>query len=350
MRKLLLTTFALLAVAVSSIHAGQAKAPKNFIVILADDMGYGDVGCYRELFQGGDDLSVAHQFTPNLDKLGSEGIRFMQAYTTSWCAPARQNLLSGRWCNRADSFQHPWIGKQLRDLGYTTCFVGKSHGDNASAKVLNPDPATAEYNDGLFFVGGMRKFYLRKGERFPSRIDFQQEPFVAKGGEYLTDTFTEFSVDFIKRSAAAEKPFFLYLAYNAPHSPLDGKLEDLQTMFPGEFDGIDEADWRELMHSSGSRDFKLSKSKRKNAKTKLSADHSTAYQRMSVLGLEKFRKYNFAALVYGMDRGIGKIMQTLKEAGVEEDTMVIFTCDNGSISGSNYPLTGDKSSHFEGGV
>jgi len=338
----------------ASLHAGEPGTPKNFVVIFADDFGYGDMGCYRELFQGGDEISLAPQFTPNLDRLGRDGVRFMQAYTCSWCAPSRQNLLSGRWCNRADNITRPWIGKQLRDLGYSTCFVGKSHGANSSAKVLNADPATAEYNDGFFFCNGMRKFYLRPGETFPRRVDFESQPFVAKGGEYITDVFTDFGADFIKRSAKAEKPFFLYLAYNAPHSPLDGKLADLQRMFPGEFDGIAEADWRELLNASSARHFEPEPTKRLTGARKpapgWSAKTSPAYQRMKKLGRERFIKTNFAALVYGMDRGVGKLMRTLEEAGVDDDTLVIFTSDNGSIMGSNYPLTGLKSSHFEGGV
>jgi arylsulfatase B len=349
-----LTVSCLLGLSIASVHADVVSPPKNFIVIFADDFGYGDLGCYRELYQGGDDRSLAHEYTPNLDRLGQQGVRFMQAYTASWCAPARQNLLSGRWCNRADNVRSPWLGKQLRDLGYSTCFVGKSHGSNSSAKVLNANPDTAEYNDGFFMINGMRKFYLRKGETFPRRVGLRADPFVAKGGEYLTDVFTDFSVDFIQRSAESEQPFCLYLAYNAPHSPLDGKLEDLQTMFPGEFDGIEEDDWAELLNASNARNFKPEPSKRltgvRSPAPGWSAKTSPAFQRMKELGAEKFIQYNFAALVYGMDRGIGKIMDTLKEAGVDENTVVIFTSDNGSIMGSNYPLTGDKSSHFEGGV
>jgi arylsulfatase A-like enzyme len=68
--------------------------------------------------QAVNDRSLAAEFTPNLDRLGRESVRFMQAYTCSWCAPSRQNLLSGRWCNRADNVQRPWIGKQLRNAGY----------------------------------------------------------------------------------------------------------------------------------------------------------------------------------------------------------------------------------------
>jgi len=338
----------------ASARAGEATAPKNVVVIFADDFGYGDMGCYRELFKGGDDSSVAHKYTPTIDTLGRDGVRFMQAYSPAWCAPSRQNLLSGRWCNRADVVQRPWIGKQLRDLGYSTCFVGKSHGANSSNKVLDTTPATAEFNDGFFFCNGMRKFYLRKGEKFPRRINFKSQPYVSKGGEYITDVFTNFGAEFIKRSAKAKKPFFLYMAYTAPHSPLDGKLEDLQKLFPGEFDGIKEDDWRELMNASGARDFRPQAAKHLKGARKPAegwvGKASPAYQRMNKLGLEKFIKYNFAALVYRMDLGIKTLMQTLKESGVEDDTLVVFTCDNGSIMGSNYPLTGCKSSHFEGGV
>jgi len=319
---------------------GEAPAPKNFVVIFADDFGYGDLGCYRDLFQGGDDLSLAHEYTPNLDRLGRNGVRFMQAYTCAWCAPARQNLLSGRWCNRADVVDRPWVGKQLRDLGYTTCFVGKSHG--TSSKAMDMDPATADFNDGLIFNGGMRNFYMRNGEELPRRIDFGSRPFVAKGGEYITDLFTDFGVDFIKRSAKGEKPFFLYLAYTATHSPVDGKLEDLQKMFPGDFDGIEEADWRELLNAAQSRNFEpMVPEKLTNLRKPApgwSKDTSPAYAKMKKLGRERFVKYNFAGLAYAMDRGVGKIMQTLKEAGVEDDTLVIFTSDNGSDSGSNNPL------------
>ena len=350
----LLTIACLLGLSIPSVYAEQVSPPKNFIVIFADDFGYGDLGCYRELFQGGDDRSLAHKFTPNLDRLGQQGVRFMQAYSASWCAPARQNLLSGRWCNRADTVQRPWVGKQLRDAGYSTCFIGKSHGNNSTAKVLNMDPTTAEFNDGFFFPGGARGFYLRAGEKFPRRIDFKADPFVAKGGEYITDVFTDFGVDFIRRSAASEKPFFLYIAHTAPHSPLDGKLEDLQLMFPGEFDDLNEADWREFLNATDQFGIHSKPAKKLRGLDKpidgWTLKESASYQQMRKLGLKKYRQYNFAALVYRMDLGIGRLMQALEASGKAEDTMVIFTSDNGSTLGSNYPLTGHKSSHFEGGV
>ena len=97
-----LTVSCLCGLSIASVHADVVSPPKNFIVIFADDFGYGDLGCYRELYQGGDDRSLAHEYTPNLDRLGQQGVRFMQAYTASWCAPARQNTrrtssTSRRW-------------------------------------------------------------------------------------------------------------------------------------------------------------------------------------------------------------------------------------------------------------
>jgi arylsulfatase A-like enzyme len=253
--------------------------------------------------------------------------------------------------------KRPWIGKQLRDRGYTTCFVGKSHG--TISKGMDMDPSTGGFNDAFLFNNGMRKFYMSKGETLPRRIGFEPDPFVAKGGEYITDLFTDFGADFITRSARAEKPFFLYLAYTAAHTPLDGKLEDLQEMVPGEFDGIEKEDWIELINAKKARDFEpMSPEQHKRCKQAgvrpsapgWSKDRSPAYLKAKELGKQKFNDYNFAALCYSMDRGIGRIMQTLKEAGVDKDTLVIFTSDNGSISGSNYPLENFKSSHFEGGI
>jgi len=331
-------------------NAKELKTPKNFVVIYADDFGYGDLGCFRELFQGGDDLSISHKFTPNLDKLGRDGVRFMQTYTPSWCAPSRTNLLSGRWCNRADVVKQPWIGKQLRDRGYATCFSGKSHG--TTAKGMDSDPKTAGFSDALLFNNGQRHFYMWPGEELPRRTDFKSEPFIAKGGEYITDVFTDFGVDFIKRTVKKEKPFFLYLAYTATHSPIDGKLEDLQTMFPGDFDGIDKKDWQSFITCIDRNFIQSGKGNKivKKNDPKWSKDSSTAYAKMEKLGKKKYHDCNYAALAYSMDRGVGKIMQTLKEAGVDDDTMIIFTTDNGSISGTNYPLQSDKASHFEGGI
>jgi arylsulfatase A-like enzyme len=295
--------------------AHAADRQPNFVVIFADDLGYGDIGAYRALYQGGDDKPPAYRHTPTLDQLATQGVRFTRAYASGWCAPSRQVLLSGRWVNRTDAYNYPWIGNQLRREGYVTGMVGKSHGVRPTKKTFGDvDPKTAEFDDGLWFNGGAREFFLKPGETFPGRKCLQPFEFKAAGGEHLTDVFTDHAVDFIERNS--EKPFMLYLPYTAPHEPLQGKPEDLKKLFPDVFSGMSDAAIRETWKQ---RDNK------------------------------QLRACHYAAVVYGMDQGIGRIMQTLRDEGLAENTWVIFTSDNGAQHGSNYPLSGRKWDGLEGG-
>jgi len=195
----------------------------NFIVILADDMGITDVGAFHSLYPGNTEKQLAHNYTPTLDMLATQGIRCTRAYTAAWCAPSRQMLLSGQWVNRKNAFDHPWMGAQLRKEGYVTGIVGKSHGERAIAKTYRDlNPETAEFDDGFFFNGGCRRSYLGEGETFPTRKNLVPSEFVAKGGEYLTDVYTKYAVNFIEDHA--DEPFMLYLPYNACHISLFTKL------------------------------------------------------------------------------------------------------------------------------
>jgi len=213
---------------------GWVKEKPNIILFLADDMGVTDMGAFHELYPGAPEAQLAHRYTPTLDRLAKEGIGCTRAYSAAWCAPSRQMLLSGQWVNRRNAYDHPWIGSQLRQEGYVTCLVGKSHGSRRIAKAYrNMDPETAELDDGFFFNGGCRRSYLKKGETFPGRRGLVPFTFTAKGGEYLTDVYTDHAVEFIENHA--DRPFMLHLPYNAPHGPLDGKPEDLRKLFPEVF-------------------------------------------------------------------------------------------------------------------
>jgi acetyl esterase len=294
----------------------------NLIVILADDMGVTDIGAFHELYPGAPEAQLAHNYTPALDQLARQGVRFTRAYSATWCAPSRQMLLSGQWVNRRNAYGHPWIGNQLRQAGYATCMIGKSHGSKPIAKAYrNMDPATAEFDDGFWFNGGSRRSYLEEGETFPGRRGLVPFTFTAKGGEYLTDVYTDHAVEFIENNA--DRPFMLYLPYNAPHGPLDGKPEDMRKLFPDTF-----ADASDEDIISGPL----------MART------------------DKLEAMHFAAMVYRMDLGIGRIMKTLKDEGVADNTLIIFTSDNGRTFGygdwlsDNHPFTGHKSNMLEGGI
>jgi arylsulfatase A-like enzyme len=312
---------------VALTQAAEVQRP-NIILFLADDMGVTDVGAFHELYPGCPEEQLAHRYTPNLDRLAEQGIRCTRAYAAAWCAPSRQMLLSGQWVNRRNAYDHPWIGSQLRQEGYVTGLVGKSHGGRPIAKTYrNMDPKTAEFDDGFFFNGGCRRSYLEKGETFPGRRGLVPFTFTAKGGEYLTDVYNDHAVEFIERNAG--RPFMLYLPYNAPHGPLDGKPEDLRKLFPEVFAEASDEDIISgpLMVRKNARD-------RTN---KLAAMH-------------------FAAMVYRMDLGIGRIMKALEEQGIIDNTLVIFTSDNARTYGygewlaENHPFTGHKSEMLDGGI
>jgi len=339
---LLALSIALVFVPVPMVTAGEtsnastAGAPPNMIVILADDMGIGDIGAFRELYQGGpEDLppamrspnysgdineQLAYKYTPNLDRLAKEGVRCTRAYSASWCAPSRQILLSGQWSSRRSAYDHPWIGKQLRDAGYMTGFVGKSHGSKPTAKVYgNTNAQTAEFDDGLFFNNGARGFYMSKGDPLPGRIGLKPFKFEAKENDYITDVFTDHAVDFIERHS--DKPFMLYLPYTAPHEPLHGKPEDLKNLFPKVFG--DRSDESIIAKVAGQKFRGIS---------------------------DEMKAYHYAAMVYNMDLGIGRILETLKKKGIDDNTLIIFTCDNGAQWGCNYPGAGHKSETRDGGI
>jgi arylsulfatase A-like enzyme len=323
MRTSIIISFATLGsvalfLSVAYANATDRESP-NMVVILADDLGIGDIGAYRSIYPGEDDKPRAYQYTTQLDRLAEQGILFTRAYATSWCAPSRQLLLSGQWANRTNAYDYPWIGAKLREQGYVTGIIGKSHGARATRKVFsNTDSKTAEFDDGLIFDGGMRDFYMKPGETLPGRRDFEEAPFRAEGGEYLTDVFTDRAVDFIARYAGSERPFMLYLAHLAPHSPLQGKPGDMRKLFPDIFGDMSDEEIQATGWPAGRG--------------------------------EKHEGHHYAALVYSLDRSVARIMEELEQTGVVDNTLVIFTSDNGAIHGSNFPLTGHKWDHLEGGI
>ncbi len=308
-----------------------ARLP-NLIVILADDMGIGDIGAFRQLYPGGPEdradpeypgglpLQLAYKCTPNLDRLAKAGIRCTRAYSGAWCAPSRQMLLSGQWSNRADAYDHPWLGAQLRKAGYVTGMVGKSHGARPTDKVFrNLDPQTAEFDDGLFFNNGARAFYMKDGETLKGRVDFKPADFTASADDYITDVFTDHAVQFIERHT--DEPFMLYLPYTAPHEPLHGKPQDLKQLFPDVFAGRADAEIRAEVDGQTFRGIP-----------------------------DELKAYHYAAMVYAMDRGIGRVFQTLEKYKIDQNTLIIFSCDNGAQWGCNYPGSGHKSETRDGGI
>lgn len=274
--------------------------PPNIIYILADDMGYGDFSAVN----GG--LSR----TPALDGLMREGVCFTQHYTASpVCNPSRACLLTGRYPHRTGSIDTlEWRGLErlalgettLADVfkraGYATGLVGKWH---LGAFDLRYHPLRRGFDETVCFRGGMHDYNYW-------RIEFGEQV-VRSDGRYLTDVWTEEAVQFIQRHRA--QPFFLHVTYNAPHAPLQAPDDEVQPFL---------ADGR------------------------FNQGVSTLY-----------------GMLHRMDAGVARILEALKVNGLEENTILMFSSDNGPQFGGggesctdrfNCQLHGAKGSVYEGGI
>lgn len=274
--------------------------PPNLIFILADDLGYGDLGCY-----GASDIR-----TPHLDRLAEEGIRFTEAYANgAVCSPTRIAFLTGRYQHRygmenALYYQEfgrglpedgETIASRLREAGYATGLSGKWH--------VGYDPGRQPLQQGFdhFFglLGGNHHYFEHMDRIGVPDLWLGNEAIEREG--YSTDLITDDAVAFLERNR--ERPFFLFLSHAAPHFPWQG---------PGDAD-------------------KDVQPKKKSWQT---GDRAT-----------------YVAMVESMDAGIGRVLETLDKLGIADHTLVVFTSDNGGHTySSNAPLAGAKATLWEGGI
>ncbi|MDX1563844.1 MAG: arylsulfatase [Phycisphaeraceae bacterium] len=319
---------ALLLVSTAVEPAAEAKDPRpNIILILADDMGFSDLGCY-----GGE---IA---TPNLDRLAADGLRFTQAYNTSKCFTTRASLLTGCYhhqvgmARRPGKLQHAvTIGHVLRAAGYRTLWSGKHHGTQ------NPVALGFDRYYGLrdgacnFFNPGRR----RDGEPQPAQKrknrawcidDKTYRPYTPPEGFYTTDYFTKYALQWLDRYEKEDKPYLLYLAYTAPHDPLQAWPEDI-VKYKGRYD----TGWEAVRQARYARQKKMGLwtgnaplSKRESGDwSDLSADaRAEEARRMEV----------YAAMIECMDRNIGRVLDKVKAQGELDNTLVLFASDNGGSS------------------
>jgi arylsulfatase A-like enzyme len=290
-------TFVAAIAVIALATVAQAARKPNIVVILADDLGYGELG-----FQGNREIP-----TPHIDSIAKNGIRFTQGYVSGpYCSPTRAGLLTGRYQTR---FGHEFneggnraefglpvtettIADRLKTAGYATCAVGKWH------LGYQPRFRPTERGFGEFYgtLGNTPFFH-------PNLLDSRVSPDparVADAAFYTTDAFAERAVDWIERNK--ERPFFLYLPFNAQHAPLQA-TEKYLARFPNITD-------------------------------------------------EKRR--TFAAMMSAMDDAVGRVLAKIRDAGQEENTLVFFFTDNGGptqqTTSKNDPLRGVKATTLEGGV
>jgi arylsulfatase A-like enzyme len=330
-------TILLLILSVATLAA--AKRP-NIVLILVDDMGWSDIGCYGAEIQ-----------TPNLDTLAAQGIRFRNFYNTSKCFPTRACLLSGVYAqqNGYDSdakstFQNAvTIGEVLGKAGYHTFASGKHHGgDNLYDLGFDRyyglrDGVCNHFNPGLQREGEAdpaRKLDNRQwaddGDVFEARDEDYQHYFPAEF--YTTDAFTAKALEYIDEwhTQNTGRPFLLYLAYTAPHDPLMAWPSDI-----AKYEGVYEVGYEPIRAARYQKQVDIGLLE--PATHPLSA---ATYQNWNSLSADAKadqarRMQVYAAMVDRVDQKIGEIITKLQEVGAYEDTLILFCSDNGSSPGDN---------------
>ena len=322
-------------------RGGGDSSPPNIVLIVADDLGYGELGC-----QGNRQIP-----TPHIDSIAACGVRFTDGYVTApFCSASRAGLMTGRYQTRFGYEFNPvgvmnedpaaglplsevTLARHLHDVGYTTALVGKWHlGGTAKHHPLRRgfDEFFGFLHEGHYFVpppyhgvttmlrrrslpgGGSGRWISDEQTLVYSTHMGHDEPAydadnpLLRSGqpfderEYLTDAFTREAIAFIERNT--DKPFFLYLAYNAVHSPLQAPEKHM----------------RRLAH------------------------------------VEDIHRRIFAAMLASLDEGVGRVLQAVRDARLDTKTLIVFISDNGGptreLTSSNKPLKGGKGDVYEGGL
>ena len=312
----------------------------NIVLILADDLGFSDLGCY------GSEIS-----TPNLDGLAAGGLKLTQFYTTPRCCPTRAALLTGLYPQQAGignmmedrgvpgyrgelSRNCPTIAEELRRADYHTAMVGKWHVSHIhfdGKKQLNheSDEAYWENKDGWPLQRGFEEYYgtIHGVSSYfdPFSLVRGNTPIRADGTNfYYTDALTENAVADIDRFAGGEKPFFLYVAYTAPHWPLQAPEADIAKYRKRYLAG-----WDAIRTNRYQRQIGLGIIDKRWPLTPRDP-RVRAWDEVNDKNWEANRMATYAAMVEHLDRGVGKILDRLKAKGIYENTLVIFLSDNGA--------------------
>lgn len=340
--KTLLSLFMCFALGCNSVApVGSTHAAKpNIIVILVDDMGYSDLGCY------GSEIP-----TPNLDALARGGLRFTQFYNTSRCCPSRAAILTGLYSHEAGvgrmttDDKLPGYRGHLNDncvtmaqvlhtAGYFTAQAGKWHvGMKGAAPSERGFDRSLTAPFGGFYYGSKNTDLFLDGKPIASK-----DPRLPKDW-YSTDLWTEQGLKFIDEAVAVKKPFFLYLAYNAPHFPLQAPPEDI-------------AKFRHGIYTNGWDKLREARYQRQKAMGLIDPEWGLSPRMKEVkawdtLPAQKQDRFDqimsiYAACVWHMDKEVGVLVSSLRQRGLLDNTLILFLSDNGgnAESGPNGRLEG----------
>ena len=330
--KRILTFLALLSL--SSWSYAQQDRP-NIILILVDDLGFSDIEPY-----GGLEIN-----TPNISKLAKEGTRFQQFYNNSICAPTRASLLTGQYAHKAGigyfnvnlglpayqgflNKESLTLAEVLRNSGYSTLISGKWHvGDD-----FDQWPSQRGFDKSFGFIGGASNFYeINEADSATVPLFKNNKPFHLPKGKHLTEEITTQAISFIQEQSKEKKPFFLYLAYNAPHWPLQAPEELIE-----KYNGVYNKGWDSL---------RVDRYRQAVLKGVFPKEQQIASKDSTIIPWEKLtydekeywnrRQRVFAAMIEHMDTNVGRVLASLKTLKKDDNTLIVFLSDNGAQGGSN---------------
>lgn len=327
MNKLIALGLLILSFQLASCSETHMNRP-NIILIMADDIGFSDLGCY------GSEIA-----TPHLDRLAGEGLRFRTFYNMAKCNPTRSTLLTGLY-RGGNGAVH--IAQLAKNAGYYTIMSGKEHFDKwvpdyCKAENVFDDsfyfPAIAEYflpPSGAF----KNPFYLNGRELKAEDIRHEKSPM------YKTDFITDYALNWLDKASGTEQPFFLYLPYHAAHYPLQARPADIS-----KYRGTYLKGWDELRQERFERQQKLSVLP-PNAKLSPPEDNLNRYRRPLIPAYTNYKPWNtltdkqkdsldlemavYAAMIDRLDQNIGRVLKKLEQNGQLKNTLIMFLVDNGA--------------------
>lgn len=336
------TTHAILCLAVAAVFScttltAAPPTKPNIVLIMVDDMGWSDIGCY------GSEID-----TPNIDRLAAEGMLFTQFYNNAKCTTTRASLLTGLYPRNGGRGQHELItnnmltlGEAMRFAGYATGMSGKWH----NGKQVGTRPFDRGFDEAYGLWDGCCNFFNPKirdpkfkggkirpfghNDEFLEFDDFPED-------YYTTDAFTDHAIKTIKEHSESGKPFFHYLPYTAPHYPLHAKPEDIK-----KYKGKYAAGWDVLRQQRLARQLELGlinkdwividrDDRAKDWEQAKGIDEEWQQLRMEV----------YAAMIDSVDQNIGRLLDALDELEVADNTLILFLTDNGGCAetpGGNTP-------------
>lgn len=327
----------------------------DIVLIMADDLGYSDLGCY------GGEIK-----TPHLDELASNGIRFTQFYNAARCCPSRASLLTGKYPHQVNlalngrdlAKDAPTIAEVLRESGYNTGMTGKWHlsqtrgignherqlkwlshqTDSTVYAPLDTYPVNRGFDEHWGVIWGVVNYFD------PFSLVHNEEAITDVPDDfYITDFITDKSVELIDRYSNDDKPFFLYIAHTAPHWPLHAPEEEI-----AKYQGVYDDGWDALRLQRYNRMIDLGLIDR--ATTPLAQNESgVKWDDYPHKEWEAQHMEVHAAMVDRMDQGIGRIIKKLKETGRFDNTIILFLADNGASPERGYPPGFDRPGHKRNG-